>query len=246
MAPQSCPWHTFDYAPAQFCEESLCAWVRQPGNTVSNLGFLVAAFLIFRHARTHHAQHLRPLAYIAVATGLGSAFFHASETWIGGLLDFSTIYLGSAFMFAMNIRRLTQWGKPAIVAVYWAFFLAFFALLLWEKDLARTSYALQSVLCCIVLEAVLFFRQAYRPPYRWFWAFWGSFLLGYGLWLLDVKHLVCDPTNHWVSGHALWHWLDAVALYCVYRFYTGIPLLRFSPSPPPSAPAASRGGTGTA
>ncbi|SMB83578.1 hypothetical protein SAMN00120144_0739 [Hymenobacter roseosalivarius DSM 11622] len=231
MESHSCPWHEFDYSPAQFCEESLCGWVRQPGNTVSNLGFLVVAYLIFRHAKKHNARHLLPLAYISIATGLGSAFFHASETWVGGIADFSTIYLGSAFMFAMNVRRLTKWGKPAIVVVYWLFFLGFFGLLFWERDLARTSYALQSVLCCIVLEAILFFRQDYRPPYRWFWAFWGSFLLGYGLWLLDVKHIVCDPANHWVSGHALWHWLDALALYCVYRFYTGIPLLRFSPQP---------------
>ena len=129
-------------------------------------------------------------------------------------------------MLALNIRRLTKWRKPVIVVVYWAFFLVFFGLLFWERNVARTFYALQIVLC-IVLEAVLFFRQAYRPSYRWFWASWGSFLLGYGLWLLDVKHLVCDPTNHWVSGHALWHWLDALALYCVYRFYTGIPVLRF-------------------
>ncbi|WP_262490458.1 hypothetical protein [Hymenobacter psychrophilus] len=34
-----------------------------------------------------------------------------------------------------------------------------------------------------------------------------------------------------MSGHALWHWFDALALYCVYRFYTGIPLLRFSQQP---------------
>ena len=88
MALPTCPWHTFEHAPAQFCEASLCAWVRQPGNTVSNLGFVLAAFLIFQHTRRHDAGHLRPLAYISLATGLVSAFFHASKTWIGGILDF--------------------------------------------------------------------------------------------------------------------------------------------------------------
>ena len=38
---------------------------------------------------------------------------------------------------------------------------------------------------------------------------------------------MCNPSNHWISGHALWHWFDALALYCVYRFYTQFPQLQF-------------------
>ena len=228
MSPTpDCPWHSLPFTAADFCEESVCGWVRQPGNTVSNLGFILVGWLIFRHTRRQGHQNLVPLAYIAVATGLTSAFFHASETRIGAILDFSGIYLGSAYMFAMNTRRLTKWGKWPIVAVYAAFFGVSFALLIADPTLSRKFYALQSFACCVVLEAVLFFTQKVRPDYRWFGAFWGSFLLGYGAWLLDVKHLVCDPSNHWISGHAIWHWLDALALYCVYRFYTQMELLRF-------------------
>lgn len=47
-----------------------------------------------------------------------------------------------------------------------------------------------------MVEAILLFTQEVRPDYRWFGAFWASFLLGYGLWLLDVKHLVCAPSTH--------------------------------------------------
>ena len=230
MEPTACPWHGLEFTAAAFCEESVCGWVRQPGNTVSNLGFLLVGWLIYRHARHHGHGHLMLLAAISVATGLTSAFFHASETRLGAILDFSGIYLGSAYMFAMNVRRLTQWRKGRIVGVYLLFFGVSFALLLLDPDLSRKFYALQSFACCVVLEAILFFTQKGRPDYRWFGAFWGSFLLGYGLWLLDVQHLVCDPTNHWISGHALWHWLDALALYCVYRFYTQFRLLRFEDS----------------
>ena len=230
MEPLTCPWHSFEFTAADFCEASVCGWVRQPGNTVSNAGFLLVGGLILWHARRNAHANLVLLAYISLATGLTSAFFHASETRIGAILDFSGIYLGSAYMFAMNVRRLTQWSKGRIVAVYLLFFGVSFALLLVDSDLSRKFYALQSFACCVVLETVLFFTQKVRPDYRWFGSFWVSFLLGYGLWLLDVKHLVCDPDNHWISGHALWHWLDALALYCVYRFYTQFQLLRFDNS----------------
>lgn len=124
------------------------------------------------------------------------------------------------------MRRLTGWGKPGIVAVLWLFFGISFALRLVSLALSRQFYALQSMACCAVLAAVLYFRQTGCPDYCWFGAFWVSFLLGYGLWLLDVQHLACDPTNHWISGHALWHWFDALALYCAYRFCTRFPQLR--------------------
>lgn len=166
MEPIACPWHHLGLMAVAFCEGSVCGWVRQPGNTVSNLDFLLVGWLICRHARRHGYLHL---------------------------------------------------------------------VLLANPDLSRKFYALQSFACCVVVEGILFFTQKGQPDYRWFGAFWLSFLLGYGLWLLDVQHLACDPANHWVSGHALWHWLDALALYCVYRFYTQFQLLRFEDSRLPKA-----------
>jgi hypothetical protein len=41
--------------------------------------------------------------------------------------------------------------------------------------------------------------------------------------LADVTRTWCDPTNHWLQGHALWHLLSAGALYALYRFYAGLP-----------------------
>lgn len=226
MNNEVCPWYSLEQDPASFCEESLCAWVRQPGNTVSNLGFILVAGLIFWQAKRDNNQHLLPLAYISLVTGVGSAFFHASETWIGGIFDFSGMYLGASFMIAVNIRRLTGWGQPVILAVFLFSLLISLYLLVTHRGLARDFYALESFLCCVLLEGILYFTQTIRPSYRWFWGFWGAFALGYGFWFLDSRHIVCDPANHWISGHALWHWLDALALYCVYRFYSRFQVLR--------------------
>lgn len=221
-----CPWHSLKHDPASFCEESLCAWVRQPGNTVSNLGFTLVAALIFWQAKRDNNHHLFPLVYFALLTGIGSAFFHASETWIGGVLDFSGMYFGASYMLAVNVRRLTRWGKPAILAVFFGSLLVSIILLVTERSLARSFYGVEGFLCCVLLESVLYFKQAIRPSYRWFWGFWGLFALGYGFWLLDVKHVWCDPANHWISGHALWHWINALALYCVYRYHVQFEVLR--------------------
>ena len=41
--------------------------------------------------------------------------------------------------------------------------------------------------------------------------------------LADVTRVWCDPTNHWLQGHAVWHVLSAAALYSLFVFYSRLP-----------------------
>jgi hypothetical protein len=41
----------------------------------------------------------------------------------------------------------------------------------------------------------------------------------FAVWALDVTHLVCAPDNHLVTGHAVWHVLNALALSRLAAFY---------------------------
>lgn len=38
--------------------------------------------------------------------------------------------------------------------------------------------------------------------------------------LLDRLKILCDPTNHILTGHAVWHILNAGAVFFIYRFYS--------------------------
>ena len=41
--------------------------------------------------------------------------------------------------------------------------------------------------------------------------------------LADLTRAWCDPQNHWLQGHAVWHVLTAGALTALYFFYAGLP-----------------------
>jgi hypothetical protein len=53
----------------------------------------------------------------------------------------------------------------------------------------------------------------------------GLALLGLGALAsaLDLSRVACDPRNHWLQGHALWHVLTAAALLAFFRFYAALP-----------------------
>ena len=41
--------------------------------------------------------------------------------------------------------------------------------------------------------------------------------------LADVTRVWCEPANHWLQGHAVWHVLTATALYVLFLFYAQLP-----------------------
>ena len=45
--------------------------------------------------------------------------------------------------------------------------------------------------------------------------------------LLEAILFVKQGKNIWISGHAVWHLLDAVALYFLFEYYRQFPQLRF-------------------
>ncbi|MEO8190089.1 MAG: ceramidase domain-containing protein [Acidobacteriota bacterium] len=205
--------------------------MRQPGNTWTNIGFILCGLAILRSVRRDNRDHLRGLAWVAIVTGVGSAFFHASETFLGSLFDYGGMFVGASYMLAVNMRRWLLLSRSAIRAIFWASLAAPLLFLVLNGGYGRWIYFLEGVSCCGVIEGILYVRQRrVGPPvrYGWLMGYWSVFLVGFVFWWMDMTRRLCDPGNHWISGHGIWHLLDAVALYFVYLFYRQFEVLRFS------------------
>jgi hypothetical protein len=37
-------------------------------------------------------------------------------------------------------------------------------------------------------------------------------------WQLDYQGIVCDPSNHFIQGHAVWHVLNSISLLFMFRY----------------------------
>ena len=58
-------------------------------------------------------------------------------------------------------------------------------------------------------------RELFRPFLRGL----GIFLCSFAIWLTDITGVVCDPDNHLITGHAVWHVLNAVSVWQLSLFY---------------------------
>ena len=58
-----------------------------------------------------------------------------------------------------------------------------------------------------------------RAGYANYWAALAALTAAAAFSLADVTRAWCDPDDHWLQGHALWHVLSASALVLLQRFY---------------------------
>src|SRR6478609_4027749 len=97
-----------------FCEAARSGWVKQPANTWSNLGFVVAGLLVaWRAGRPdqlgdvlpRHAGLATAYACLVVLLGPASAAMHATQAETGGQFDLLSMYLVASFAAAYALMR---------------------------------------------------------------------------------------------------------------------------------------------
>lgn len=214
----NCPWSALRSSGSIFCEEQLCSWIKEPANTWSNVGFIVIGIWILLRSCRDQENHLSYLGGIAVLTGLGSGFFHASKTFVGELIDYLGMFSWLFFMLMMCFRRMWQWSGRRLISTFFVLLIASSSLHVLVPNTIRTIFTL-GVAMCGIMDLVLFRRDRESESFRPMMGVWCAFGAGYVLWEMDQRHIWCDPKNHWINGHALWHLLNALTFYFLFRYY---------------------------
>lgn len=213
---------------ANFCEVARDGCVKQPANTFSNLGFVVAGLVIAWHAgRPGPAAAMRGLATayacLVVLLGPASAAMHATQTELGGHLDLLSMYLVASFAAAYALMRWSGQGR--------LFFWQLFSLMVAACELVGLlgddvpvvqqagNVAFAALLLVAVVVEVRLWRRGgpSRTDLRWGAGALGTILLAFLIWNL-TRTLWCDP-HSLLQGHAVWHLLGAVSAYLLFRFW---------------------------
>ncbi|WP_028637013.1 ceramidase domain-containing protein [Nocardioides sp. URHA0032] len=210
-----------------FCEAARDAWVKQPANTFSNLGFVLAGLAIAWHAGKVALGGLAtPYACLVVFLGPASAAMHATQSSLGGRLDLLSMYLVASFAAAYALMRWVRQGAT----FFWQLFLLFVAACelvgLYDGEVPVVTYsgnvAFAALLLVAITTEVRLWRRAAssggpRTDLRWGSGAVGAILLAFAIWNA-TRSAWCDP-HSLLQGHAAWHLLDAVSAYLLFRLW---------------------------
>lgn len=226
-SPQSCPWQGLaEYGPpnVKWCEERLCAWINEPANAWSNLAYVLVGLFIYLFTDLRTRREKEVLAWFPptiIAVGVCSGIYHASNTYITQMLDFLGMYLFCFLLILINSVRL-GWLRKELFAV--AFLGKVLGMTAITAVAAKRGIPIQGfisilTLCIVITELLCRRRNATPYPMRDFWLSFGLLIAGAAFSASDVSRKWCDPSNHFIQGHAIWHVLSALSLLFAYYHY---------------------------
>jgi hypothetical protein len=215
-----------------FCEAARDQLVRQPANTWSNTGFVVAGLLIAWHVGRGLREdavltrsRATSYAVLVVLLGPGSAAMHASQSAAGGHLDTTSMYLLASFAAAYALARLRRWDGRSF-AVAFVVLLAGCELVdfLVTQPVPVVMSVGNVVFGALLATAIALEVRMGREPdrsieLRWGLAGLGTMVVAFVIWNTAKQGTpFCSPDSL-LQGHAAWHLLGAVAAYCLFRLY---------------------------
>ncbi len=214
-----CPWSSLAPGTVHFCEERLCAWVVEPSNAWSSLAYVIIGVVMAFGARRAGIVGAT-IAAAQIMIGVGSFFFHGTGTFAGEVVDQIGMFMLSALILCCSWAQARGWSPRTTVSRYVVIVVASTIAIFIVRPLGIPIFAVQLVVG--LGWQVLLWRGAEgqaRQDHRLFFTTLGLFMCSFAIWVTDISGLVCDPHNHLITGHAIWHVLNAICVWRLAEFY---------------------------
>lgn len=216
MNESVCPWMQYPRGNFPLCEEALCAWIRQPANTYSNIGFFIIAFYLIYLYLKNESKNGLGFGVCAILIGVASALAHSAGTKLFGFFDFAAIF--SAFsLYAAKNTIYTNTLKIKNIFLVTALFFVPAALLLYNFTILRELIFGSFVIGLLIWESKILKAQGKPFLVTSNKKMLGIFLIGAICLGLDASKVICDPQNHFFQMHSLWHICCATSIYFLAR-----------------------------
>lgn len=223
-----CPYSEWAPSTHIWCEEQLCSWIREPANTFSNSAYIIVGILILMNARKLNYPHLKMLGWFSILLGFMSGFYHATSSFFGEVLDYSSMFLISAYVLVANLSRLFTWNPKKMAIYAFSLFTVSVVGLVQFRTVGAVFFFIQ-ITSAVIIEVLLRKRANPKPDQKNMFISLGLLLSAWLIWTLDTKRIVCDPENHLINGHAIWHVMTAVSIYYLFKFYSQFELRHDKP-----------------
>jgi len=187
----------------------------------SNLGYIAVGLIMIALSKNLKSRPLRFFGYGAIIVGLSSLAYHVSNSFALQIFDFFGMYVDCYLLLFINLQRLGKNVLKGSFKKYWAAVTLTTAL---TVAFDFTTFPIQGLVFVLILGIVAteFMNwKAKKSPYSlgFFFASLVSMTIAISCSILDVKRVFCNPMDHLIQGHALWHWFGSIAMLFSFLHY---------------------------
>ena len=218
-----------------YCEISTQGLLVEPLNTWSNLSFIGIGLIIawqmmwgsFKEKNNILTNnHFMGIFFssLVICLGPASMVMHAVYTNLGIELDVLSEYLICAYLVGYSTQRFFRLKIRYFIGIFLLIITICEVVSRWQipipivEGLTNLLVAIFLTLSILMELLIVFIRRVHIQ--KW-WAITSllTLILSFLIWNFSRKgNVLCDPYS-WFQGHAVWHALDALALYFLFRYY---------------------------
>jgi hypothetical protein len=200
------------------CERAAPGILQEPLNTLTNLGFLIAAFFIYKLYRNNPDYEAKKLwdiyvlNILMVCIGIASISFHTAPSYYTEIADTAFIVIFIVVYFTSAMFRIINLKKYPVLICMMAFVFTTKALVSYFPNALNDSVAYLSSMAAIIFIA--FYLNLKRRAAAT--AFMMASIIGcVSLFFRVVDKEVCDvvPTG----THFLWHIFNSILIYILMK-----------------------------
>jgi Ceramidase len=220
----------------EYCEfNDTSKFFHQSMNTYSNLIYFFFGILICLIAKqdsdnqeftsNNRLANFPELSFLIgisfIYLSFGSAFFHASLTWIGQRVDMNGTYSLSISILLIALYcvfhkiELSKTAKRGLLIFVFILIIGFYQIAL----LVSSSILLPVfILSAWILTTVNYFQFPKQRSLMLALVSIISIVIALKIRTMDVQKINCDPHSLY-QGHSLWHFLAGISSFCSYAFF---------------------------
>lgn len=207
----------------------------QSMNTYSNLAYFFFGVLLLQIAKydsdnkentTQNRLEKFPLLSALMGCcfiylSFGSAFFHASLTYLGQRVDMNGTYSISIALLGIGLYHiLYKINFSTIAKLLWISGLLVIIIAFLPISLMVSSSKLLPAMILLLLISIVIHYIQFRKQKSFILAILGFVLMFVAVKIrtMDVQKINCDPHSFY-QGHSVWHLLTAMSSFCSYAFF---------------------------
>lgn len=207
----------------------------QSMNTYSNLAYFFFGVLLLQIAKydVNNKENPTPnrlekfpllsalMGFCFIYLSLGSAFFHASLTYLGQRVDMNGTYSISIALLGMGFYHiLYKIDFSATAKKFWVGGLLVIIIAFLPISLMVSSSKLLPAMILLLLISIVIHYIQFRQEKSFVLAILGFVLMFVAVKIrtMDVQKINCDPHSFY-QGHSVWHLLTAMSSFCSYAFF---------------------------
>lgn len=216
--PTNHPWYFLSkYAlpNVKWCEATLFSWVTEPANTWSNLAFIIVGIWMVTKSKGIKNPLVKFFGPMSIALGFFSGIYHASYTFVLQLGDFFGMYLVGLLPLYINLERLGVKFKNPIKH----FFIVSIILTILTVPSYFIGFPIQAIVLFNIIAVIITEIKCGTATSKHFLFGVTSLIIAATFSALDVTRTMCDPDNHVIQGHALWHCFNSFMLVFMFKHY---------------------------